>query len=158
MKIHLCLLMFLQLHQHQCFLDGSFQHVKQLVIFLAILEINFKHVLSFSEPLLFWLKFLRIMIQKLLQKLQDAAMDEEYCSLMANDTWDLAPLLKQRKLVRCKWVYRIKYASDESVERLKARLVSNIFFPSLRNWLQWILFPCSKNELHPPCSFPCSLT
>ena len=62
MKIHLHLLMFLQLHQHQYFLDGSVQHVKQLVILPVILEINVKHVLSFSEPLLFWLKFLRIMI------------------------------------------------------------------------------------------------
>ena len=65
-KIHLRLLMFLQLHQHQCFLNGSVQHVKQLVILPVILEINVKHVLSFSKPLLFWLKFLRIMIQKLL--------------------------------------------------------------------------------------------
>ena len=32
------------------------------VIFSVILEINVEHVLSFSEPLLFWLKFLRIMI------------------------------------------------------------------------------------------------
>ena len=67
MKIHLHLLMFLQLHQHQYFLDGSIEHVKQLVI----LEINVEHILSFSEPLLFWLKFLRIMIQKILQKLQE---------------------------------------------------------------------------------------
>ena len=69
MKIHLHLLMFLQLHQHQCFLDGSIQQVKQLVILLVILEINVEHVVSFSEPLLFWVKFSRIMIQKLLQKL-----------------------------------------------------------------------------------------
>ena len=71
MKIHLLLLMFLQLHQHQCFLDGFIQHVKELVIFSVILEINIEHVLSFSEPLLFWIKFLRIVIQKLLQKLQE---------------------------------------------------------------------------------------
>ena len=71
MKIHLRLLMFLQLHQHQYFLDGSVQHVKQLVILPVILEINVEHVLSFNEPLLFWLKFPRIMIQKLLQKLQE---------------------------------------------------------------------------------------
>ena len=47
-------------------------------------------------------------------------MDEEYRSLMENDTWDLVPLPKGRKLVKCKWVYRTKYAS---VEILKARLV-----------------------------------
>ena len=55
----------------------------------------------------------------------DVAMDEEYRSLMANDTW--VPLPKGRKLVRCKWVYRTKYASDGSVERLKARLVAKGF-------------------------------
>ena len=71
MKIHLHLLMLFQLHQHQYFLDGSVQHVKQLVILPVILEINVEHVLSLSEPLLFWPKFLRIMIQKLLQKLQE---------------------------------------------------------------------------------------
>ena len=57
----------------------------------------------------------------------DAAMDEEYRSLMVNDTWDLVPLPKGRKLVRCKWVYRTKYASDGSVEILKARLVSVVY-------------------------------
>ena len=57
----------------------------------------------------------------------DAAMDEKYRSLMANDTWDLVPLPKGRKLVKCKWVYRTKYASDGSVERLKERLVAKGF-------------------------------
>ena len=37
-----------------------------------------------------------------------AAIDEEYRSLMANDTWDLVPLPKGRKLVKCKWFYRTK--------------------------------------------------
>ena len=59
----------------------------------------------------------------------DAAMNEEYRSLMANNTWDLIPLPKGIKLVRCKWVYRTKYVSDGSVERLKARL-GQMFFPS----------------------------
>jgi hypothetical protein len=54
-------------------------------------------------------------------------MNEEYRSLMENDTWDLVPLPKGRKLVRCKWVYRTKYASDGSVERHKARLVAKGF-------------------------------
>jgi transposase InsO family protein len=61
----------------------------------------------------------------------DTAMNEEYRSLMENNTWDLVPLPKGRKLVRCKWVYRTKYASDGSVERHKARLVAK-GFPKLK--------------------------
>jgi hypothetical protein len=57
----------------------------------------------------------------------DTTMNEEYCSLMKNYTWNLVPLPKGRKLFRCKWVYRTKYASDESVERHKARLVAKVF-------------------------------
>jgi hypothetical protein len=58
----------------------------------------------------------------------DTTMNEEYRSLMENDTWDILPLLKGRKLVICKWVYRNNYASDGSVERHKARTVSKGFF------------------------------
>ena len=47
--------------------------------------------------------------------------------LWMNDTWDLVPLPKGRKLVRCKWVYKTNYASGGSVERLKASLVSKGF-------------------------------
>ena len=54
-------------------------------------------------------------------------MDEEYHSLMANDTWDLVPLPKGRKLVRCKWVYITKYASYGIVEILNKMLLSKGF-------------------------------
>ena len=54
-------------------------------------------------------------------------MDEEYRSLMANDTWDFFPLPKGRKLVRCKWVYRTKYASNGIVEIINARLATKGF-------------------------------
>eukprot|EP00253_Pinus_taeda_P016715 PITA_16715 len=54
-------------------------------------------------------------------------MNEEYHSLLANDTWDLVPLLKGRKLVRCKWVYRTKYGPDGKVDKHKARLVPKGF-------------------------------
>jgi hypothetical protein len=39
---------------------------------------------------------------------------------MENNTWDLVPLPKGRKMFKFKWVYRIKYAPNESVERNKA--------------------------------------
>ena len=77
MKIHLRLLTLLQmsplnLNQHHLhrFLDGSIQHKKQLVILSVILQISVGHVHSSSEPLLFWLKFQKLMIQRHLQKLQ----------------------------------------------------------------------------------------
>jgi hypothetical protein len=57
----------------------------------------------------------------------DTKINEEYLSLMANDTWDLVPLLKGRKIVRCKWVYITKYALDGSFERHKAWLVAKGF-------------------------------
>jgi hypothetical protein len=76
-KIHLFLLTFLQmnplnLNQHLLlrFPDGFVQHVKQLVILSVILQINVRHIHSSNEPLLFWLKFQRLMIQRHLQKLQ----------------------------------------------------------------------------------------
>jgi hypothetical protein len=58
----------------------------------------------------------------------DTTMNEDYDYLMENDTWDLVPLPKGRKLVICKWVYITNYASDGSVERHKARLVSKLFY------------------------------
>jgi hypothetical protein len=77
MKIHLRLLTFLQMiplnlnkHQFHHFLDGSVQHEKQLVILLVILQISVGHVHSSSEPILFWLKFQKLMIHRHLQKLQ----------------------------------------------------------------------------------------
>eukprot|EP00253_Pinus_taeda_P025371 PITA_25371 len=54
-------------------------------------------------------------------------MNGEYHSLLANDTWDLVPLPKGRKLVRCKWVYRTKYGPDGKVDKHKARLAAKGF-------------------------------
>ena len=54
-------------------------------------------------------------------------MNEEYRSLLANNTWDLVPLPKGRKLVRCRWVYKTKFGPDGKVDRHKARLVAKVF-------------------------------
>ena len=53
-----------------------------------------------------------------------AAADQEYKSLMENDTWDLVELPRNRKSVGCKWVFKVKYADDGNVERFKGRLVA----------------------------------
>ncbi|MCO5606288.1 hypothetical protein L7F22_060475 [Adiantum nelumboides] len=52
------------------------------------------------------------------------AMNEEMDALYGNETWDLAPLPKGKKLIGCRRVYKIKHNSDGSVSRYKARLVA----------------------------------
>jgi hypothetical protein len=54
-------------------------------------------------------------------------MQEEYNSLLENQTWDLVPLPSRRKLVKCRWVYRTKSAADGHISRYKARLVAKGF-------------------------------
>ena len=52
------------------------------------------------------------------------AMEVEYNSLLKNETWKLVALPKGRTPVKYKWVYKIKYKTDGSIERYKARLVA----------------------------------
>jgi hypothetical protein len=54
-------------------------------------------------------------------------MQEEYNSLIKNETWDLVPLPSGRKLVRCRWVYRTKSIAYGQINRYKARLVTKGF-------------------------------
>eukprot|EP00253_Pinus_taeda_P015333 PITA_15333 len=57
----------------------------------------------------------------------DTTMNEEYCSLLENDTWDLVPLPKRQKLVICKWVYRTKFGLNGKADKHKACLVAKGF-------------------------------
>jgi len=45
-------------------------------------------------------------------------------SYIANGTWELTPLPKGRKAVKCKWVFRTKKDARGVVVRFKARLVA----------------------------------
>ena len=42
---------------------------------------------------------------------------------LENHTWDLVDLPPNKSVVGCKWVFKIKTRSDESIERYKTRLV-----------------------------------
>ena len=59
-------------------------------------------------------------------KWQDA-MDAEIKALEANNTWTITSLPPGKKPIGCKWVYRVKYKSNGSIERYKARLVAKGF-------------------------------
>jgi histone deacetylase 1/2 len=54
-------------------------------------------------------------------------MQEEYDSLMANNTWTLVPLLVGRKPVSCEWVFKIKQSANGEVERYNAILMATSF-------------------------------
>lgn len=52
-----------------------------------------------------------------------AAMDEEYQSLLENNTWDITTLPDNKRPIPCKWVFKRKTNENGEVIKFKARLV-----------------------------------
>lgn len=51
------------------------------------------------------------------------AMEEEFKAIETNQTWEITDLPEGHKAIDTKWVYKIQFHPDGSIERLKARLV-----------------------------------
>eukprot|EP00253_Pinus_taeda_P010258 PITA_10258 len=51
-------------------------------------------------------------------------MVEEYISIMTNDVWEVVPRLEDRSVVGSRWIDKIKYVIDRSVEKYKARFLA----------------------------------
>jgi hypothetical protein len=54
-------------------------------------------------------------------------MDAEFLALQKNETWNLVPREAGQNVIGSKWMYKIKYKPDGSVDRYKARLVAQCF-------------------------------
>ena len=54
-------------------------------------------------------------------------MTEEYELILKNDIWDIVPRPEGKSIVTSKWIFKIKYAEDGSVEKYKARFVARGF-------------------------------
>jgi hypothetical protein len=51
-------------------------------------------------------------------------MIRKYQSIIKNDVWEIVPRPKSKDVVSSKWVYKIKHATDGSIEKYKARFVA----------------------------------
>ena len=54
-------------------------------------------------------------------------MIEEYNSILKNDVWDVVPKPKNKLMVSSKWLFKIKHAPDDIIEKYKASFVAHIF-------------------------------
>ena len=52
------------------------------------------------------------------------AIQEEYNSILENETWSVVPLSEGRKAMKCKWVLDFKPGYKGVMPRYKARLVA----------------------------------
>lgn len=51
-------------------------------------------------------------------------MKAEITALEENNTWTLVDLPAGKHPIGCKWVYKVKYHADRTIERYTARLVA----------------------------------
>ena len=52
------------------------------------------------------------------------AMDDEIVALEKNQIWYLVELSEGKEVVVLKWIYKIKFKSDGSILKFKARIVA----------------------------------
>ena len=55
------------------------------------------------------------------------AMVEEYDSIMKNQVWEVVPRPEGKKVVGFRWIYKVKHATDGSMQKYKVRFVEKGF-------------------------------
>ena len=61
------------------------------------------------------------------QQVWREAMVEEYDSIMRNDVWEVVSRPKGKSVVTSRWIYKVKYVVDGSIEKHKARFMAGGF-------------------------------
>ena len=54
-------------------------------------------------------------------------MQSEYDALLKNHTWDLVAPPSNHAIIQCKWIFRVKYHVDGTLDKYKAKLVTKGF-------------------------------
>jgi hypothetical protein len=54
-------------------------------------------------------------------------MMEEYQSIMKNDVWEIVSRPEGKSVVTSKWIYKIKHAADDNIEKYKVRFMARGF-------------------------------
>jgi hypothetical protein len=88
-------------------------------------------VASFQQPKLYIIATLSPVLKLVWAALADphwrVAMEEEYATLMPNDTCDLVPRACGANVVTDKWIFKHKFKADGTLERCKARCILHGF-------------------------------
>lgn len=77
---------------------------------------------------------------------------------MKNDVWEVVPRLEGKIVVTSKWLYKIKHATDGSIEKFKARFMARgfsqkygedydvIFTPIAQCTTMWSIIALAANQ------------
>ena len=72
-------------------------------------------------------------------------MNEEMQVLCKNEMWDLIPHSPQKKVISCRWIYKVKYNANGSVNRVyKGRLVPKGYAQTYRVDYEETFVPVAK--------------
>jgi len=72
------------------------------------------------------------------------AMMEEYHSIMKNDIWKVISRLEEKSIVNSRWIYKIKHAADDSIDKCKEMFVARGFSEKERKYYDETFAPILK--------------
>ena len=64
-------------------------------------------------------------------------------------------LLREKKIVGCKWVFAVKSKTDGTVERVEGQISCERFYTNPWNRLSRNICPCCQDKFHPGSFISC---